>query len=435
MILSMYKVKLSDIAQITMGQSPAGETCNEDGIGIPLLNGPAEFTNYYPIECQYTTDAKRLSESGDILFCVRGSTTGRMNWSDKRYAIGRGLAAITHRNDKELNFYIKYLIEHNLKALLNYANGSTFPNLTNDLLKGFELYVHDSKTIKKIAKVFSTLDAKIELNNRINTELEAMVKTLYDYWFVQFDFPDAKGKPYKTSGGKMVWNQEFKREIPEGWEVKPLSDINSLLARGISPKYVETDGIIVLNQKCIRNKSINFTLGRRHNYALKNVSSKLVKIGDVLVNSTGVGTLGRVALVKRLEEELVTVDSHVTIVRVDEDKANQLFIGYALTEKQNEIEVLGEGSTGQTELNRDNLGKLNLLLPPNNLQRKFEDFLKPQIQKIAINETENQQLSKLRDWLLPMLMNGQVTIAEAEEKVAMAAEPEAVFGKQGEFGF
>ena len=220
--LSMYKIKLSDIAKITMGQSPAGDTCNEEGIGIPLLNGPAEFTTYYPIECQYTTDAKRLSEFGDILFCVRGSTTGRMNWSDKKYAIGRGLAAITHKDDKSLNFYIKYLIEHNLKALLNYANGSTFPNLTNDLLKGFELYVHDSQAIRKISDFLCLIDSKIELNNRINAELEAMAKTLYDYWFVQFDFPDANGKPYKSSGGKMVWNKELKREIPEGWKVSSL---------------------------------------------------------------------------------------------------------------------------------------------------------------------------------------------------------------------
>lgn len=293
--------------------------------------------------------------------------------------------------------------------------------------------IPDKITHDSITAFIGHLSRKIELNNQINAELEAMAKTLYEYWFVQFDFPNAKGKPYKSSGGKMVWDDELNREIPKGWDVKSLADIALLISRGISPSYIVSEGIPVLNQKCIRNRSINFTLGRRHDHSLKDASSKLIQIGDVLVNSTGVGTLGRVAIVKRLEEPLTTVDSHVSIVRVDRNKANQSFIGYSLTEKQTEIEALGEGSTGQTELSRDNLGKLKMLLPGSDLQRKFDEFITPTFQKIGINEKENQQLSNLRDWLLPMLMNGQVIVggydtAEEEQSYMMAAEPEVEYG-------
>jgi type I restriction enzyme S subunit len=119
--------------------------------------------------------------------------------------------------------YIFYLIK--ILKLNEYKSGSGVPTMNRNHLHPIEVNAFlDYKTQQKIAKVLSDLDAKIELNNKINLELEAMAKTLYDYWFVQFDFPDANGKPYKTSGGKMVWNEELKREIPEGWEVKTIAE-------------------------------------------------------------------------------------------------------------------------------------------------------------------------------------------------------------------
>lgn len=290
--------------------------------------------------------------------------------------------------------------------------GSANPTLNRNYVHLIEASVPSIDLQKKIASVLSSLDAKIELNNRINAELEAMAKLLYDYWFVQFDFPDSDGKPYKSSGGKMVYNEVLKREIPEGWGVKPLAELTDVLFRGISPKYIDEGGICVVNQKCIRDKSINFELSRRHNHGLKSAASKLIEYADILVNSTGVGTLGRVAMVKRLPEQKITVDSHVTIVRADKDKINKIFLGYSLTERQIEIENFARGSTGQTELSRVDLGSLTMLMPPDDLQVSFEKFFSPQIQKMANNENENEHLTELRDWLLPMLMNGQVRVGE-----------------------
>lgn len=316
-------------------------------------------------------------------------------------------AHILKANENNITKYLFY--NFNRIKFEPYVTGSAQPKLNKENLLKIETYVHSKVDQQKIVSVLSALDDKIELNNRINAELEQMAKTLYNYWFVQFDFPNTDGKPYKSSGGKMVHSEVLKWEIPEGWKVKSLSEINSELVRGISPKYSDDSGLPVINQRCIRNNTIDFTFCRLHNVQLKPVK-KVLELGDILVNSTGVGTLGRVAIVRRLEDPQTTFDSHVTVVRAKFEKVNSTFLGFSLLSRQAEIEMLGEGSTGQTELSRENLGKLKLPLPKRELQNEFELIVKPLWEKIAINEQQNQQLSALRDWLLPMLMNGQVKV-------------------------
>ncbi len=125
----------SDIATVIMGQSPEGDDCNNDGLGEPLLNGPTEFGFYSPFPVQWTTNSKKHCVDGDLLFCVRGSTTGRMNWANQSYAIGRGLAAIRHKSNNNLNWFIKAIMENNLKESLVAATGSTCPTVVKALLK------------------------------------------------------------------------------------------------------------------------------------------------------------------------------------------------------------------------------------------------------------------------------------------------------------
>jgi type I restriction enzyme S subunit len=254
------------------------------------------------------------------------------------------------------------------------------------------------------------IDKKIELNNRINAELEAMAKTLYDYWFVQFDFPDTNGKPYKTSGGKMVYNATLKREIPEGWECSKLSELTLLIRRGLSPRYVDDGGIQVLNQKCARQQRILFGDARRHSVVLKEGDERLLCQLDVLVNSTGVGTLGRVAFVKRLHEKATTIDSHVSVVRANPTSISSDYLAWTMLRYQPVIEAAANGSTGQVELSKIFLEDLDIVVPDKVSQQKFETFLNPLIKDIATRELESEELIKLRDWLLPMLMNGQVTV-------------------------
>lgn len=139
----------SEIASITMGQSPEGDDCNTSGFGKALLNGPTEFGFYSPSPVQWTTTVKKHCVEGDLLFCVRGSTTGRMNWANQSYAIGRGLAAIHHKTTPNLNWFIKAMIDNNLQEILAAATGSTFPNVGKDLLNGFKVIIPDDTTLQK----------------------------------------------------------------------------------------------------------------------------------------------------------------------------------------------------------------------------------------------------------------------------------------------
>ncbi|ATP55720.1 hypothetical protein CPT03_04185 [Pedobacter ginsengisoli] len=440
----MKEIKLTNfIDEISMG--PFGSNIKVDNFkssGIPVLNG-SNLSNHKLVEDSFNFVSREKADSlgkanakrGDIVITHRG-TLGQVSFIPKnskfeRYVISQSQFRVRF-NEKINAIYFSYLMksEYGQGKLLSFKNHVGVPALAQATtnFKNLEMFIHNISDQQKIATILSSLDDKIELNNKINTELEQMAKTLYDYWFVQFDFPNEEGNPYKSSGGKMIYNEVLKREIPEGWEVNKLGALTSFLSRGISPKYIEgKGGIPVLNQKCIRGHRVLYEFQRRHDSEAKRSSSRLVEKYDVLVNSTGVGTLGRVALVRWLNEEDVTVDSHVTIVRAIAEKINTVFFGYSLLTKQAEIESFANGSTGQVELNRSQLSDVNLLVPPENFQNKFCEFYIPIIEKTSINERENHELTQLRDWLLPMLMNGQVKVNSEykpkEENLSVAAEP------------
>ncbi|BFM98997.1 hypothetical protein MOXK02_05560 [Moraxella sp. K02] len=307
--------------------------------------------------------------------------------------------------------FIYYSLKLELKRLKEKSQGSQTKFLTMPILQNIGLKNLSESEQKQISSVLSTLDEKIALNNQINATLEQMAKTLYDYWFVQFDFPDDNGKPYKSSGGEMVYNEILKREIPKGWEVDSLANLSIFIRRGISPIYSENEqGLLVLNQKCIRNQTINFDFARRDvKNRILDTERYLAKY-DILINSTGVGTLGRVAFIKRLPEENVIYDSHVTAVRCNSKIIKPLVLSLAMLRNQSLIETAANGSTGQVELSRNFLEELLIIKPNDMIQDKFTVFAAPIFEKVAVNEMENEHLLNLRDWLLPMLMNGQVTV-------------------------
>ena len=393
----MNKVRLNNIAEIIMGQSPESEFVSFKNIGLPLLNGPAEFTDKYPIPVQYTSQAKRVANPSDILFCVRGSTTGRMNIADQKYAIGRGLASISHRRDPSLTPYIKALIEVNLKKLLGGTLGSVFPNLTKDNLFDLECYIHTDDDQQKIASVLSALDDKIELNNKINAELEAMAKTLYDYWFVQFDFPNKEGKPYKSSGGRMVYNKVLKREIPEGWVVENLFNVCAVqYGFPFSTDHFNEDknGVPVIRIRDILENSISI-------YSTQNSIDDKYKIGvgDILVGMDG--------------------NFHINFWSQDNCYLNQRVVKLKETilpsiYLKHQIEPFikaREKSVSRTtvgHLSDKDLKSIHVIIPSENCLSTIKSIFGASLSKIISAKKQNQELAQLRDWLLPMLMNGQV---------------------------
>ena len=217
--------------------------------------------------------------------------------------------------------------------------------------------------------------------------MEHQALAIYKAWFCN----------YVLSGGV----------CPATWKNTTIGSLSSLVTRGNAPKYDEESDQIVLNQKCIRDHIIDISFARRH--LPKTANEKWISKGDLLINSTGTGTLGRVAQVW-FDANNMTVDSHVTIVR-PKDPILQSYIGFWGLSHESEIEAQHTGSTGQTELPRERVKSMELLLPDNETLRKFNELIIPITSAIVSNQEENIRLSQLRDALLPKLMSGELDVS------------------------
>lgn len=221
----------------------------------------------------------------------------------------------------------------------------------------------------------------------VNDNLQQQATALFKSWFVD----------YIPFGGS----------APKDWEMNVLDNITALVSRGITPKYSDSSGQIVINQKCIRNHMIDLSLARTH--TPKVINEKWLRFGDLLINSTGDGTLGRVAQVW-FEPKNLTVDSHVTIARPARD--NLIFyIGFWGILHEKEIESLHTGSTGQTELPRDRVKALELLLPDDETLDRFNAIIAPMTAAIVSNQKESNKLAEVRDTLIPKLMSGEIDVS------------------------
>ncbi len=256
----------------------------------------------------------------------------------------------------------------------------------------------------------------------MNGTLEAMARAIFKAWFVDFEPVKAKAAGATSFRGmpQPVFDQlpnHFTDSelgpVPEGWERLPLAEVTEYLKRGISPKYIEKGGVCVINQRCIRDRWIDLAQSRRHNEELKSVEGRELHLLDVLVNSTGVGTLGRVAQVFNLSGKTI-VDSHVTVVRADPKQIVPEVLGYDLSFRESEIEMLGHGSTGQTELSRTRLGELLVIKAPSDVQEAFARVVRDLNDKRVANWLEAQTLAALRDTLLPKLISGELRVPVAE---------------------
>ena len=254
-------------------------------------------------------------------------------------------------------------------------------------IQNIAINLPDYTTQERIASLLLSIDRKIELNQKINDNLEQQAVALFKSWFVDFSL--------------------FGGTVPENWEDTTLENITTLITRGIAPKYSDNSDQTVVNQKCIRNHTIDLSLARTH--TPKTINEKWLKFGDLLINSTGDGTLGRVAQVWFAPKAL-TVDSHVTIVRPAREELI-FYIGLWGILHEKEIESLHTGSTGQTELPRDRVKILKLFLPDNISLSRFNSIIAPMASTIISNQEENQKLASLRDTLLPKLMSGEIDVS------------------------
>ena len=271
------------------------------------------------------------------------------------------------------------------------------------VLKLYKLPIPIKSEQQKIAAVLTALDKKIELNNRINAELEAMAKTLYDYWFVQFDFPDANGKPYKSSGGKMVYNPALKREVPERWSVASLVDIASFKNGIACQRYFPKDDEIGV-YKVIKIREFSSGLDENSDIVVADIPEDLViQDGDILFSWSA--TLD----VKIWAGGIGALNQH--IFKVDSSDYPKSFFYFKVLGYLEYFKMVAElRKTTMGHITREHLEQSRIPLPPKKLIEKLDLMLSPTLEKIVIRNKESQQLAKLRDWLIPMLMNGQVTV-------------------------
>ena len=300
---------------------------------------------------------------------------------------------------------------------------SAYPSISPNDIGNLKFRVPELVTQQKIASVLSAIDSKIELNNRINTELEAMAKTLYDYWFVQFDFPDKNGKPYKTSGGEMVWNEELKRVIPEGWEVQKMAEWLDIDKSGDWGKE-ETEGNFTKQVICFRGADINGLNGLDElkppvRWILEKNSFKILKSHDLIIEISGgspTQSTGRLAFItdatiKRFEHPLIC-SNFCKPVSMRNKKLLYNFVYYWNSLYDNGIFFGYEGKTsGIKNLLLDSfISSYYTVVPDEKIVEQFYDIMDNIQEKKQTALAENQKLTELRDWLLPMLMNGQVKV-------------------------
>ena len=373
------------------------------GSGYKMINMGELFANdrIYDIDMELVplTDSEKEKakvESGDLLFARQSliaSGAGKCSIVMKTSELTVFESHLIRvRLDQEIAdpmFYYYYfksprspmrtIIEHCVQA------GIKASDLEKLLVK-----VPPIEEQRKTARVLSRIDKKIEVNKEINENVLQQALAIYKAWFCDYVLSDGV--------------------LPESWHITTIDALSSLVTRGIAPKYDDNNTQIVLNQKCIRDHTIDVSLARRH--LPKKINEKWISKGDLLINSTGTGTLGRVAQVW-FDANNMTVDSHITIVR-PKAAILQSYIGFWGLSHESEIEAQHTGSTGQTELPRDRVKAMELTLPDEDTLSKFNELVIPMTDAVVSNQKENARLSQLRDTLLPKLMSGKIDVSELE---------------------
>ncbi len=295
--------------------------------------------------------------------------------------------------------YVKYCFDLYQKSIQNMSKGSTQDNLSMEKLEQLEFNCPSFDEQQKIAAVLSSLDDKIVLNNRINAKLEQMAKLLYDYWFVQFDFPGADGKPYKSNGGKMVWNEELKREIPEGWEVGVLSDVADI-TMGQSPEgssYNESGEGIVFYQG-----STDFGIRFPNVRMYTTEPTRYAKKRDILMSVRApVGTLNIANSDCCIGRGLAALNSKLNSIT---------HLWYMMDVFKHTFENKNGAGTTFGSITKDELYNLPVVIPPKKIIEQFTEKTLPIFNQQLLVAEENVKLTTMRDKLLPLLMNGQVVV-------------------------
>ena len=371
-------------------------------------------------ETTYRKWMKEEIRRGDILLTSEAPAGEVFYWdSDEKIVAGQRIYVL--RTNCDVNpLFLKYYIQSSKgqAEIRNKCSGSTVFGISAKTFDNIEIVLPDDKeTQDKIADTLRALDKKIENNNAINAELEAMAKTIYDYWFLQFEFPDENGKPYKSSGGKMVWNEELKQEIPYGWSVDCLKGKYNIL-RGLS--YSSDDiktgkGIPMINLASVdknrnyKNDGLKYHNGNVPTECILNAGDLLIACTDLTRNADIVGC----PILVPNDGNQYTFSMDMAKLTSASENIDELYLYMTLRTDfyHNFIKKWASG-TNVLHLKLEGLDWYQTWFPPIELQKKYAKLICDTHKKKSQVLMENQELASLRDFLLPLLMNGQVTFKE-----------------------
>ena len=352
-------------------------------------NGLRGYTDNYNFDGECAIIGRQGAYSGNVKF-----------FSGKGHMTEHAIVAIGNENNNTRFLAYKF----GLMNLGRYAGQSAQPGLSVETLLNLDIDLPSKDNQDKIATVLSYLDNKISLNKKINATLEAMAKTLYDYWFVQFDFPDKNGKPYKTSGGKMIYNAELGREIPAGWKARNLSDFVNISTESINPMdspemVYEHYSIPAYDDK----KFPSFEKGidiNSNKYSVKPCNILYAKLNPSF---------------KRIWKPLCLTKNAICstefIVLAPHEEKNYPYIYATLNDEVFQMYMIKQSSSSTGSRKRvqpDNCLSYTIILPDTKIISRFNKVYLNVLNRMNLLIIENQRLATLRDWLLPILMNGQV---------------------------
>ena len=306
--------------------------------------------------------------------------------------------------------YLLYQVKYLRKYLVNQGSGSIFTNLKTDILKEFPIQIPvddngelDEEAQSRIAKILTNIEDKIENNVSVRSDLKAFSRLLYNYWFVQFDFPDKNGRPYKASGGEMIYNETLKREIPKGWKVCSILDAVDWIGGAQPPKstfiYEEKDGYV----RFIQNR--DYADDNNKTWIPESKSNKICSRFDIMMDKYGDAGRIRFGLAGAYNVALAKID-------VKNPKMREYIRGFLDSDATYRYLYNACMASTRASLNEEILGNLDIVIPDDYVLERYQGVMEKYIRMVLDLNDEDKELSSLRDWLLPMLMNGQVKIAD-----------------------
>lgn len=408
------EIKISDVFETSSGSTPTAskQEYYENG-DIPWINSgeltkPYIYrTNNFITKEGYDNSSTKMYPIDTVLVAMYGATAGKASILKMEACTNQAVCAILPNPDYD-PLFIKYSIDTLYDYLVGLSTGSARDNLSQAGIKDLKLIVPNSlKEQKQLASVLATLDKKITLNRQINDNLEAMARQLYDYWFVQFDFPDENGRPYKSSGGKMVWNEMLKRDIPEAWETSTIKDIAKTYSGG-TPKstnseFYENGNIPWINSGELNEPIITSSPNYITQLGLDNSSAKKYPKGTILIALYG-ATAGKVSYLS-----FEACSNQAVCGVMTNNKALSDYVRYYLSSLYEHFVTLSTGSA-RSNISQETVKDTMIILPSNKILAMFNKVSNNIMKVLISNKIQIDSLTKQRDELLPLLMNGQATV-------------------------